>query len=79
MKTVEYLAAGRRVVSTKLPAVAFLDTELIRTADTPAEFAEATSHLLADKADLGLQCKEFASRHSWQIRADAFADALLSD
>ena len=78
MKTLEYLAAGRRAVSTKLPAVVFLGTQLIRTADTPADFAEATSLLLADSeaADVGLRCKEFASTHNWQIRADAFADVL---
>ena len=35
MKTLEYLAAGRPVVATSLPATRSLDTELVSLADTP--------------------------------------------
>jgi teichuronic acid biosynthesis glycosyltransferase TuaH len=41
LKTLEYLAAGRPVVSTGLPATRWLDTNLITVADAPGQFAEA--------------------------------------
>ena len=41
MKTLEYLAAGRPVVSTPLPAVRSLETDLVALAETPEDFAAA--------------------------------------
>ena len=39
MKTLEYLSAGRPVVATSLPAIRWLDTDLVPLADTPEAFA----------------------------------------
>ena len=41
LKTLEYLAAGRPVVATSLPAIRSLDTDLVTLADTPAAFLDA--------------------------------------
>jgi teichuronic acid biosynthesis glycosyltransferase TuaH len=77
LKTLEYLAAGRPVVSTDLPAVHWLGTDLVRTAQ-PGGFAEAV--LLAAKEahvpELAARRRALAARHSWQHRAAAFADAI---
>ena len=43
MKTLEYLAAGRPVVATSLPAMQWLDTDLVSLADNPEAFAPAWS------------------------------------
>lgn len=78
MKTFEYLAAGRPVVSTPLPASRSLETELVTLAATPAEFAAATRReagrgrlpaLVAER-------RRFAARHSWASRAEQLAELL---
>lgn len=72
MKTLEYLAAGRPVVSTSLPAIRWLDTDLVTLADTPAEFAASVAQQapLARQPELVAQRRAFASTHSWANRAD---------
>ena len=47
LKTLEYLAAGRAVISTPLPAVSELATDLIITAQDAREFAAAALRLAA--------------------------------
>jgi teichuronic acid biosynthesis glycosyltransferase TuaH len=75
MKTLEYLAAGRPVVSTPLPAVRWLDTELIVLADTPTEFAASVRRLagLSRQSELVMARRAFARGHSWAVRADRLA------
>ena len=78
LKTLEYLAAGRPVVSTPLPAVASLATDLIRVATTPSEFADSVASLAAVRR-LPPEVEErraFARRHSWSSRADQFLSAI---
>jgi teichuronic acid biosynthesis glycosyltransferase TuaH len=41
LKILEYLAAGRRVVATDLPAVRWLDTDLVRVAPEESSCASA--------------------------------------
>jgi teichuronic acid biosynthesis glycosyltransferase TuaH len=71
LKTLEYLAAGRCVVSTDLPASRALGTGLVTVATTPAEFAEATvRHLAAEDDDAAAERRRaFARCHSWEARA----------
>ena len=71
LKTLEYLAAGRCVVSTDLPASRSLGSGLVTVTTTPAEFAAATvRHLAADPdADAAARRREFARGHSWEARA----------
>ena len=78
MKTLEYLAAGRPVVGTSLPAMRWLDTELVTLADTPDAFAASVVRdaALARDAALVRRRREFASCHSWAKRAEQLADLL---
>jgi teichuronic acid biosynthesis glycosyltransferase TuaH len=75
MKTIEYLAAGRPAVATSLPAVRWLNSEYITSTDTPSDFADATVRLLKQgRSDtLTRNCRAFAQKHSWGVRAEQFA------
>lgn len=78
LKILEYLAAGRRVVATDLPAIRWLNTSLVSVAGTPEEFARSVSSSLASP----LQQQEiderrrFAATHSWQSRVRELAAVL---
>lgn len=78
MKTFEYLAAGKPVVSTPLPAVRSLRTDLVVTAEAPAEFAAAVLAAAAEARDPGRIAtrRRFAAGHSWQARAEQLAELL---
>jgi glycosyltransferase involved in cell wall biosynthesis len=78
MKTLEYLAAGRPVVATSLPAVRWLDSELVTLADTPQAFAAAVAReaAIARDAVLVRRRREFASLHSWAGRAERLAELI---
>jgi len=79
LKILEYLAAGRRVVATDLPAVRWLDTDLVRVApDDPEGFADAVEAALAERDDLLLRERRraFAAGHSWSRRTERLATAL---
>ncbi|MFN2557377.1 MAG: glycosyltransferase [Nitriliruptorales bacterium] len=78
LKTLEYLAAGRAAVATDLPAVRWLDTELVRAASNPSDFVDEVDRALGEGAApmLVARRREFAGRHSWDRRAAAFARAL---
>jgi teichuronic acid biosynthesis glycosyltransferase TuaH len=78
LKTLEYLAAGRPVVSTDLPATRWLGTDLIRIADGPAGFAAAVREVAAGSGgpELVAACQAFAREHSWQARGRQVAEAI---
>jgi teichuronic acid biosynthesis glycosyltransferase TuaH len=78
LKILEYLAAGRRVVATDLPAVRWLDTALISTASSPDGFAAAVTASLAEplSADEVRERQSYAATHSWERRARTVAEAL---
>jgi len=70
LKTLEYLAAGRGVVATDLPAIRWLGTGLICIA-APEDFADQVDRLLAEPrtAELAARRRAFAAGHSWARRA----------
>lgn len=78
LKTIEYLAAGRPVVATDLPAHRELDTPEIAIARTPDEFATLTSALLArgSSPETAAATRAFARRHSWSERTDLISQAI---
>lgn len=78
LKTLEYLAAGRPVVSTGLPATRWLATDLISIADEPTAFADAVDHWLdaPRMKELGEARRGFAKRHSWAQRAKEMAELI---
>jgi teichuronic acid biosynthesis glycosyltransferase TuaH len=77
LKTLEYLAAGRAVVGSALPATARLAQEsadVVAVAD-PAEFARAV--LTAVRAPQDAERRQrYAEQHSWQARAVLVAQAI---
>jgi teichuronic acid biosynthesis glycosyltransferase TuaH len=77
LKTLEYLAAGKPVVSTDLPAVRWLATDLVTAAD-PITFGETARRLAAalPSDDLVRRRVSFACEHSWEKRAHTFAAAI---
>lgn len=78
LKTLEYLSAGRTVVSTLLPAVTQLQCPWVRTAATPAEFVRAvreSASTSGDATEMALK-REFAAQHDWSERALQFAEAI---
>ncbi len=78
LKTLEYLAAGRRVVSTDLPSSRWLNTPLVDVAATPEEFIRLVHRRLSEPVGPGVEesCRAVAQSHSWQVRAAAFDAAL---
>ncbi|MEU3454308.1 glycosyltransferase [Micromonospora sp. NPDC006766] len=80
LKTLEYLAAGRGVVATPLPAVTWLNTDLVSTAATPAEFAARVQAALAvpRTGELAARRRAFAREHGWDQRATQLAELIGS-
>ncbi|HEY2812837.1 MAG TPA: glycosyltransferase [Acidimicrobiales bacterium] len=78
LKTLEYLAAGRAVVSTGLPASRWLDTDLISIADGPADFADAVAAAASvpRTPELVAARRAFAAHHSWDARVAELAPRL---
>jgi teichuronic acid biosynthesis glycosyltransferase TuaH len=78
LKTLEYLAAGRPVVSTDLPATRWLGTDLVRIAADSSSFVAAVEQAAAEarRPDLVAARRAFAAEHSWRSRADQLAEAL---
>jgi glycosyltransferase involved in cell wall biosynthesis len=77
LKTLEYVAAGRPVVSTDLPAVRLLDTEHIVVA-AKGEYGAAAYRAAQTgrSAELLSARRAFAAEHSWRRRAERVADAI---
>jgi glycosyltransferase involved in cell wall biosynthesis len=78
LKTLEYLAAGRAVVSTDLPATRWLATGLVSIATGPGAFADQVDRLLAQPRtpDVLARRQAFAARHSWARRAQDVYEAI---
>jgi teichuronic acid biosynthesis glycosyltransferase TuaH len=78
LKTLEYLAAGRAVVAADLPAVRWLDTDLVAVAAEPADFAGQVERLLSERRSPALVARRraFASGHSWANRAAEIYEAI---
>jgi len=83
LKTLEYLANGLAVVSTDLPSVRWLNTDLITVGTDPQHFAEHVRRLVSDPAR-GASAEferrrriDFAAAHSWDVRAGRLLDLAL--
>jgi glycosyltransferase involved in cell wall biosynthesis len=72
LKTLEYLAAGRPVVSTDLPAVRWLNTELIDASSDPEKFLHLLRIRLAEtRTDEAVAARQaYARTQSWAARAE---------
>jgi glycosyltransferase involved in cell wall biosynthesis len=80
LKTLEYLAAGRAVVATDLPAIRWLNTDLISVANTPAAFADLVAGLASEPRTQALMARRraFVVEHSWARRAGDITTAIAA-
>lgn len=80
LKTLEYLAGGRAVVGTDLPATRWLATDLISIAPGAAAFADEVDRLAALPRTPALlaQRMQFAAEHSWARRAADMQAAIAA-
>lgn len=80
LKTLEYLAAGMPVVSTDLPAVRWLETDLVRVERDPSAFADAVEAVIGEADDpiLAARRRELAAGHSWTRRAADYLAAMAA-
>ena len=78
LKTLEYLAAGRSVVTTDLPASRALATPEVRISASPEQFVALVSASLAEvnTDELKARRQAVALRHSWRSKALDMAEAL---
>ncbi|NUP74105.1 MAG: glycosyltransferase [Sinomonas sp.] len=78
LKTLEYLAAGLPVVSTTLPGVEWIASEDIHFADDAESFSRSVRAVLAAgrSGEAARRRRDLASKHSWDERARAFAEAI---
>lgn len=73
MKVFEYLAAGLRVVTTPLPALATVADLPVERAESDAAFAAA---LAAPHEGLAHRRSAFAAQHTWDVLLTTMAAAL---
>jgi glycosyltransferase involved in cell wall biosynthesis len=70
LKVLEYLAAGKPVVATPLPALRAYGPH-VALPSGPREFAAAVEQALADDCEARRRTRaEFAGRHSWESRLE---------
>ncbi|WP_416416110.1 glycosyltransferase [Paenarthrobacter aromaticivorans] len=70
LKTLEYLAAGLRVVATDLPSTRWIDSPAIAAARTPTEFSQLVLKALREPTtrELRKDMDATARQHSWDSR-----------
>lgn len=78
LKMLEYLAAGRPVVSSDLPAARWLDTALVRVARDQAEFPALVDEAVMEGTGPAWKSRRrvFAEGHSWSRRTEEILKAI---
>ncbi|CAM3184027.1 Putative teichuronic acid biosynthesis glycosyltransferase TuaH [Arthrobacter ulcerisalmonis] len=78
LKTLDYLAAGLHVVATDLPAVRWLDTDLVAVGRGTEDYVQRVQAALASETSRAAEDarRTFAGHHSWQARARQFLDVI---
>lgn len=78
LKILEYLAAGLPVVSTNLPILEWLDTDLVISAESSDEFVIAVKSTAGETRTGSRVRKSFAALHDWSVRADSILGSIRS-
>jgi|GEM_PF-856320 len=81
VKTLEYLAMGKPVISCKIPVVEQMFGDLIYFAETPAQFVEMAHKALSDDSKSRINMRiDAASEHTWKSKFEKISAILgLSD
>jgi glycosyltransferase involved in cell wall biosynthesis len=75
LKFFEYLAAGKPVVSTSLPALQDYRESYV-TADSVEEFCQAVEMILSGRRPNEQLCSELAEKHTWDSRLDSMLEII---
>jgi glycosyltransferase involved in cell wall biosynthesis len=75
LKFFEYLAAGKPVVATSLPALRDY-SEFYAKADSVEEFCKAVELILSGRGPDEQRCSELAKRHTWDSRLDQMLEII---
>ncbi len=78
LKTLEYLAAGLPVVSTDLPSVGWLRTDLIEVATGKRDYVQKVRSAMDEVQEKSIvtRRREFAISHSWERRATQLMEVI---
>lgn len=78
LKTLDYLAAGVPVVATDLPAVRWLNTDLVTVGQGSEDFAGQVQRVLAARRDPADEerRRQFAGLHTWEARATQLLELI---
>jgi len=80
LKTLEYLAAGLRVISSDLPATRALGCPQVAIAANPREFARLVVAKMAEERLVSAaECVAFAQLHTWEMRATRLLELIEED
>ncbi|GAA3700073.1 glycosyltransferase [Gordonia hankookensis] len=76
LKTFEYLACGKPVLSSALSSMRWLDSDVVVTASGVEEYRRAARDLYARTQDpeVAERCRALASQNTWEKRGEAFAE-----
>lgn len=75
LKFFEYLAAGKPVVATSLPALQDYSGSFVK-ADSVEEFCQAVEMILSGRGPDEQLCSELAKRHTWDSRLDQMLEII---
>jgi glycosyltransferase involved in cell wall biosynthesis len=75
LKFFEYLAAGKPVVATSLPALQDYSGAFVK-ADSVEEFCQAVEMILSGRGPDEQLCSELAKRHTWDSRLDQMLEII---
>jgi glycosyltransferase involved in cell wall biosynthesis len=76
LKTLEYLAAGKPVVSTPLPALTIYGDYVKRAGDTESFIAAMEQALAEDSPTRQRERSAYANQHTWENRLETISDLI---
>jgi len=78
VKILEYLAAGRPVVSTPLPDVKRFYSEIVSVADTRQSFMRCIEEILTSETEQAVQKRiSFAKAKTWEKMAERMHEKIV--
>ncbi len=78
LKTLEYLAAGKPVIATPLPALDIYGEYVHRAGDTEGFIAKMEQAIAEDTPEKQRQRSAYAQQHTWENRLETISDLIES-